>query len=245
MKKLFIILVAAMVSAVSYSQQQRLLDAMEDSEAEDEGLLTLRFLNAETGAPVEGATINLASIGEFLSDEQGRVRFKMVEDGKYTFTFYKQGFIPAKYEFNVLASTIFFNHVSVSPMIELGDIRIVLDWDAKPRDLDAHLVKEGAYHISYRQKAVSDDNTVRLDRDDMDGYGPETITINNTDNQAFYYYFVDDYTNKNNPGSKELSNSHAVVRIYNSRGLLNEFYITPSLSGNRWEVFTIKNGSIR
>ena len=72
--------------------------------------------------------------------------------------------------FEVIAGTIFWNRFTVSPNIEMGSIRIVLDWDKKPKDLDAHFVKEGDYHISYHNMKVSDDGSARLDRDDQNGF---------------------------------------------------------------------------
>ncbi len=68
--------------------------------------------------------------------------------------------------------------------MKVGSIRIILDWDKSPNDLDAHLVKDGDYHISYRNKRVADDGAAQLDRDDMNGYGPETITINNVESNS-------------------------------------------------------------
>ena len=53
----------------------------------------------------------------------------------------------AKYKFEVVAETIFFNRYTVSPVTKLGAIRIVLDWDRRPSDLDLHVIKEGSYHI--------------------------------------------------------------------------------------------------
>jgi hypothetical protein len=219
-------------------------DLLTDVDTEESGQLTLRFLNAEKGSAVEGADVKIEKIGEFKTDGEGRVLISTVDDGVYNFSFAKQGFIGASFTFEVIAGTIFSNRFSVSPLIELGAIRIVLEWGSKPRDLDAHLVKDGVYHISYHDKIVADDQSARLDLDDRNGYGPETITIRKTDSRGSYSYYVFDYSNKNEPGSKQIGKSKAIVRIYSNSGLLNEFRVTKSMTGDKWNVFTIKNGKI-
>jgi hypothetical protein len=246
MKKLmFTLAILYAVSFELYCQKDKFEDMMTDVDAEESGQFTLRFLNAEKGTPVEGADVNITKIGDLKTDAEGRVLFNIVEDGLYQFTFAKQGFIGANFTFEVIAGTIFSNRFSVSPLIELGAIRIVLEWGSKPRDLDAHLVKNGAYHISYREKAVADDHSARLDLDDRDGYGPETITIRNTDSRGSYTYYVQDYSNQNESDSKQIGKSKAIVRIYSNSGLLNEFHVNKALRGDRWDVFTIQNGKIQ
>lgn len=246
MKKTFFTTIVLLVLSISlYSQKEKMEDMMTDIDTEESGQFTLRFLNAEKGTPVEGADITIEKIGTFKSDAEGRVLIKTVDDGLYSFTFSKQGFIGAGFTFEVIAGTIFSNRFSVSPLIELGAIRIVLEWGSKPRDLDAHLIKDGAYHISYREKAVADDQSARLDIDARNGYGPETITIRNTDSQGSYSYYVFDYTNKNEQGSKQIGKSKAIVRVYNNSGLLNEFHVDKTMRGDKWDVFTIQNGKIQ
>jgi hypothetical protein len=227
------------------AQKDKMVDVMDDSQQEEEGKLVLRFFNAETGETVDGASVKIEGIGSFTSDLAGKVTFNTVDDGTYYFLFEKNGFIKTKYRFEIIAGTIFFNRFSVSPLIQLGDTRIVLDWGQNPRDLDAHLLKEGAYHISYRNMLKSDDGTVVLDRDDTDGFGPETITINNLDLNGSYSFYVADYTNQSNPSARELCNSKAVVRVYSNSGLIKEYLVPANSSGIMWEVFSIKNGSIQ
>jgi hypothetical protein len=233
------------LSFVIFGQKDKMEDMMTDIDTEEDGQFTLRFLNAEKGSPVEAAEVKIEKVGDFKTDAEGRVLFNTVDDGVYNFTFSKQGFIGSSFTFEVIAGTIFSNRFSVSPLIELGAIRIVLEWGSKPRDLDAHLVKEGAYHISYHDKVVADDQSARLDLDDRDGYGPETITIRNTDSRGSYSYYVFDYSNKSEPGSKQIGKSKAVVRIYNNSGLLNEFRVSKTMTGDKWNVFTITNGKIQ
>lgn len=229
----------------TYAQIEEMREKMQDQMTEiEDGKLTLRFINAVDGNAVIDATINIDGLGEYTSDRQGRVLFDVPEDGTYSMVFSKEGFISANLKFDIMLGTIFYNRFSVSPKIDMGTIRIVLDWDDNPKDLDAHLVKEGGYHISYRDKNSSADGKAILDRDDLDGYGPETITITDVDDDAEYKFYVKDFTNRDRNNSKRLSKSKARIKIYGEGELLHEFEIKEKLKGNTWMVFRIVKGEI-
>jgi hypothetical protein len=158
--------------------------------------------------------------------------------------FSRTGFITSRIEFEVVLNNVFANNFSISPVIRGDYMRIVLDWGQRPHDLDLHLVKEGAYHISYWNLRSAEDGSVRLDHDARWGFGPETITIMETDLRAVYRLYVHDYTNRNSSSSRELSRSGATVRIYNRNGLVQSFRIPANRAGVRWDVFSIINGEI-
>jgi hypothetical protein len=123
-----------------------------------------------------------------------------------------------------------------------GGFRIVLNWGESPSDLDLHL-ESGGYHVSYWNMHVSTDGGVRLDRDDVDCFGPETITIGRYDPSAEYTVYVIDYTNRNRGSSSELGRSGALVQVYGSDRLLQTFRV-PSGAGVRWNLFRIARGEI-
>lgn len=246
MKKLASLLFFLVLSFSISAQFQKMLDVLEDTDSEtSDGKFTLRFFDALNGQAVEGATISIPEVGDFKTDLAGKVQFPIVKDGKYPFRFTKEGFITATYSFEAVAGTIFFNRFTVSPKMELGYMRLVLVWDRNPADLDLHLVKEGVYHISYRHLKRSEDGTVVLDRDDTDGYGPETITLSQTDIQADYTCFVHDYTNGGSTSSRQLSNSKASVYVYNNNELVKIYPVPIGSAGNSWAVFQLKSGQIK
>lgn len=86
---------------------------------------------------------------------------------------------------------------TISPKLQKGTARIVLEWNAEPQDLDSYLMgstddgKEVS--VNFRQKeAKSGGNVIAaLDLDDMDGYGPETTTIYNLN--GVYKFQVADF----------------------------------------------------
>lgn len=245
MKKFICVFLLAIGFAVSaFAQIDKMRDQLDDADAEEQGMLTLRFFNAENGEPVADATINIQDFQTFTTDLEGKIRFAIQPDGIYPFVFEKEGFIPENNKFEIVAQTIFRNWFTVSPVLSVGAIRIVLDWDKKPEDLDAHFVKEGDYHISYREKLTSADGKAVLDRDDRDGFGPETITVKDIDEKAEYSYFVKDYSNRDSKNSKALSKSNAMVKLYGEGKLLNIWQLSEKQKGNAWMVFSIQNGKL-
>lgn len=249
MKK-FLLFLAFILPLITFSQVEGDIDddfnnmfqVLEDEmEIMDSEEFTLRFADAESDQPVNNATITIDNIGTFTTNVEGLVRFPMQQDGKYHFSFSKAGYITADFTFEVVAGMIYFNRFSVSQIMDLGQIRIVLDWDNTPKDLDLHLEKVGDYHISYHHKRVADDRSAKLDRDDTNGKGPETITITDVDDNATYNCYIHDYSNRNNPDSKRLSKSKARITVYHNNQL--EFVLdipTNKEEGTRWDAFQLK-----
>lgn len=215
-------------------------DVFEEEENEN---LTLRFFNALTGDPVEGGLVVLGSSYELTSDEEGKIRFPVPDDdGFIKVHFEKEGFITSDFTIEVIAGTLFFNRFSVSPELDLKEVRVVLDWDAAPKDLDAHFIKKNGYHISYRNTKILLDGRGELDRDDMNGYGPETITVRDIDDLGTYSFKVHDYSNRNNNSNRSLAKSKAAVKVYAEGKLLYQFQVPSTGVGCYWEVFKISEG---
>ena len=248
-RKIFTTLIVSffvVLSAVAQEDIEKNFKAMEDKfedafEEEEGDQMTLRFFSAETGEPVPDASVIIQG-EEYVTDYEGKVRFpKIEEDGDYPAEFFCEGYISAVYEFEVRALTIFLNRFTVSPVLDVGSMRIVLDWNRRPHDLDAHLMNKDKYHISYRDMKVSADGTAKLDLDDRDGFGPETITVNDVNEDDIYAYFVYDYTNRGDTNSRGLSKSGAVVRIYVEDKLVKTIQIREDDRGTIWKVFTFRN----
>jgi hypothetical protein len=212
-----------------------------------DGLIPLRFTNALDGKPINGATVDVAGIGVFMTNLAGIISFPEQEDGFYTLVFSKAGYISTELEFEVKLNNVFSNRISISPVMRGDYLRIVLDWTDKPADLDLHLEKgtgSDGYHISYWNMRSVDDGSALLDRDDRDGFGPETITVMETDLSRVYEVYIVDYTNRESAASRALSNSGAVVRVYNREGLVSAFVVPTNRAGNRWNVFRVVNGRV-
>ena len=104
----------------------------------------------------------------------------------------------------------------MSPIPDPGEIRFVLNWGAKPQDLDSHLltpeIEGSSHHIYYSNpgRATNAPYAI-LDTDDVDGYGPETITIKQIFEGTYVYYIY-----KYSDDGTGLTNSEALINIYNS-----------------------------
>ncbi len=246
MKTLFFIAIGliSLNVAVAQGNHEKFSNKFDDVIEEDENEnLTLRFYNALTGEPISSAKVTLDDMDEFTTDEEGKIRFPVPEeDGFIKVKFECAKFITSEFKVEVIAGTLLFNRFSVSPLLDLKYLRIVLDWESEPKDLDAHFVKSNGYHISYRNTRILTDGTGELDRDDMDGFGPETITIKNVDDLGTYEFFVHDFTNKVDLSSTNLTKSKASVKVYAEGKLLYVFTIPQTGKGTTWSVFKLEEG---
>jgi len=210
----------------------------------DKQNLTLRFFNAVNGKEIQGAKVTIDST-DYTTDEEGKVLFPAPDaDGLYPVSFRAEKYVSVDFNIEIMAGTLFFNRFSVSPLLDVKFLRVVLDWDSSPPDLDAHLVKQGAFHISFRNMRTAQDGSGQLDHDATNGYGPETITLKEISPNSNYSFFVHDYTDGNNPSTRNLASSKATVKVFGDGKLLNIFEVPRSSSGNYWQVFKISNGGI-
>jgi len=248
MKTINLFLLAILLCIGNYTaiaQLDKMKQVMEDVDEErDNNNFTLRFFDALTGDPVQGASVLIENIGNFVTDSAGRVIFPRQPDGMLKGIFKKSGYISALVDIDVAAETILRNRYFVSPVLNIDQFRVVLTWDLKPEDLDAHFVKGNAYHISFRNTRVLNDGSGQLDRDDMDGYGPETITVAQLNAESEYSFFVKNYSLAKNPSSTSISGAKAVVWVYGNNRLLNVFYAPNGINGDTWPVFKVVQGKV-
>ena len=238
---LLLVVFAGQAMAQIDDVKKRSEDAFQELES---GKLTLRFLNALNGEGIAGGTVLIAD-DSLVTDWEGKVLFTPPSpDTTLNVRFSAPKYITSEFSVEVMAGSLFFNRISISPAMEVRQLRVVLDWGRRPRDLDAHLVKRGDYHISYRNMRTSSDGKGVLDRDDRDGYGPETITVKEVSRDADYEYYVHDYSNRHTPSSRELSASRAVVKVFGEGRLMKMFELRIFQPGTVWRVFRIRNGEV-
>ena len=274
MKKLFTILVMLLVAAFVYGQgfdfggfgdfgdfgdmgggmggspaggSNKAKDKADDAMDKMSGRIPMRFFNALNRNPIPNADIEVANVGNFRTDQVGKVVLPPMNDGAYRLVFSLNGYITTPIDFRVVGGGVDFNWYNISPAIPNTDYRFVLEWGERPADLDIHFVKtggSGAYHISYYNTRRAEDGNAVLDRDDTSGYGPETVTIGRLDQNASYELYVHDYTNRNNTNSELLSRSGATLRVYSQNRLLATYHIPANGRGTRWNVLTIRRGAL-
>ncbi|MDR1389773.1 MAG: hypothetical protein LBJ31_07325, partial [Treponema sp.] len=187
MKKLLLLMCAlclcAGLSAQSGDRAEDLRIQRRLMGLKSEGLIPMRFASALDGKPVGGAKVAIEGIGVFETDREGIITFPEREDGYFTLEFSKEGFITTEIDFEIKLNNLSGGRFAVSPELVRG-VRIVLDWGERPEDLDLHVEKQGGYHISFWNTHTAEDGSAFLDRDDMQSYGPETITVERIDSAA-------------------------------------------------------------
>lgn len=111
--------------------------------------------------------------------------------------------------------TIGNQNATVSTRMMMGQLRIVLEWGEKPRDMDSHfyvpMPTGGWYEVYFGNKRYEDsDRTLiaMLDVDDTTSFGPETTTLYVPSNGDFYFSVY------NWSGETGINNSNATVKVY-------------------------------
>jgi hypothetical protein len=119
------------------------------------------------------------------------------------------------------------NTLFVSPVI--NGWRVVLTWNAAPKDLDLHMWLPGNEDVNYNNK-LSHDKLVQLDVDNTTGLGPETISLKEI-KEGIYKAYVHNYSQE-----APLSASGAKVVVFHGSELVQEIKINPAAHnpGNNW-----------
>lgn len=124
--------------------------------------------------------------------------------------------------------------------------RIVLEWNAQPQDLDSYLWgntdKGDDLYVNFRKRTCEgrDGLLAELDVDDTNGYGPETITLN--DLNGVYTYSVVDYRT-----TGTLQQYGATVKVYlPGKSAPTVITLDPNAGvENVWEVFELDHGELK
>ena len=198
---------------------------------------TVRDALEVIGIPGATVTILNTSIPSTTADGSGNYSFSDVPVGDYDVEASATGYVDNTISLTVQENQTVTGDIVLTPTLPSGQMRIVLTWDTLG-DLDSHLWNPSGQHLYYSNMTTSDAN---LDVDNMSGYGPETVTITAL-NDGTYTYSVRAYSL-----AGALSDCGAVVKLYDSSGLLNTFAIPLGSSTDRWwNVFTlsVSGGSV-
>lgn len=181
--------------------------------------------------------------GTVETDSFGRYTLRL-PSGDYTVTVRCSGYTEETFDCTVSSySQQTTQDFTITPVLEEGQIRIVLTWGSNPTDLDSYLsgTTDSGVNVftSFRNRTCTSNGQTlaELDVDDTDGYGPETTTI--YDVNGVYEFRVVDFT-----GSGTMSSSGAVVKVYTSDGAAPvEIPICSGLD-NGWFVCRIDHGEV-
>lgn len=189
---------------------------------------------------IEGAEVIAQKVGEAsvksVTNAAGRASYgaTFADDGNVTLIVKKTGYsnLVVKCPCNGMT-------YAISPvMANLDGLRIVLDWGPEPPDLDSHLyfLREHVY-FGHREGQFTN-----LDVDDINGFGPETITLERKLPGVKYLYAVHNFSEGDITGSTSLSAmSRSKVFVYVGSTLVRTFAPPRGKIGNTWVVFGIGN----
>lgn len=135
----------------------------------------------------------------------------------------------------------------ISSVLSASQIRVVLTWGNMPLDLDSHMlvqlsndIRGHVYYMAAVLRNRGNKIVCALDIDEINGYGPETITVYSGATGSFQYY-VHQYSDEGN-----LADSGAVVKVY----LYGESYAAyvfrvPHHVERQWNVFQYNSATQR
>lgn len=192
--------------------------------------------NVSDGSAVTSTTTNT----------DGHYTFSDVPASVYTATASGSGYIDTSFTVvSIGGEETGDQDASITPVLDLDEIRIILKWGESPSDLDAHLrgpASDGETFHCYFGDKNPDPGYVNLDKDDTQGNGTETITIEQS-LDGIYKYLVHDYTNRQSTISTALSNSNAIVNVYKGSDLLAAYNVPTGQGGTVWSVFELDGTS--
>ena len=199
-----------------------------------------QVVDATDDSPISSAQVCVLGTATCdTTDGGGNYILTGLTAGSVTIEVTATGFSDLEETVTVVDATTTTQNAALSPDLGAGELRIVLEWNASPNDLDSHLWLPASdpYHVFYsNQGDLTSGPFAALDVDASGGFGPETITIPQRFNGT-YTYAVHNYS-----GSPDFASSGAVVRVYNSSGLFREFSVPSGGTGTWWHVFSL-NGA--
>ena len=214
----------------------RIVDAFDASTIYNATLVVYEGVNNTTGTPVT----------EYFSSN-GYYELELMP-GNYTVSVSADGYTTGSTNIVVIADEWGYNqNCTLTPILENGELRVVLTWGEYPYDLDSHIVgpsaNNGRFHVYYaNQNYYYGGRTyVNLDVDDTSSYGPETTSVY-IPLEGAYTFYVHDYSNRSLSQSNALATSGAKVTVYVSGRATPYVFYVPNESGTLWEVFTFENG---
>ncbi len=159
-------------------------------------------VSASTGGGIAGASVSIGSQST-TTDGNGSYTILCVPEGPQTVNGSATGYSPGSTPTTVPAGGTVTANFSLVPVSAASRITVVLNWGGEPNDLDSHLsgpdvVNGGRFHVAwYQQTPVP---YASLDVDDVDGNGPETVTVIRTSAgtgnfvPGDYHYWVHNYS---------------------------------------------------
>jgi len=168
--------------------------------------------------------------------------------GTYHLVIKRSGYIDYEAELAIVSSIApgGAGDAALSKVLAEGEWRVTLTWAAHSEDLDSHtyLGRDAKDMVYFSQTTIFDPAsgiTVTLDRDDTDGFGPETTTFKGIGGctrkpNCLVKFMVDNYT----PEDGDIGASEAIITLYKGTSVAKKYVIPKEAADARiWPVFTL------
>ncbi|MFP4430664.1 MAG: carboxypeptidase regulatory-like domain-containing protein [Spirochaetaceae bacterium] len=187
-------------------------------------------LDSAADSAIAGADVTLLSDTSVSTATDSFGFFTLTApEGLQSLRFVAPGYFVPNVNVIVVAGETVFVEANGSADLTGNRVRFVLYWGEEPEDLDSHLHTPTGVHVYYANDAGGG---AILDYDDVDSYGPETITIHDQE-AGTYFYDVFNYS-----GYPEMAGRGAYVEIFDASGFVQRVTIPATGSGLYWRVFT-------
>lgn len=203
--------------------------------------------DARNGRGLRGTKVTIVGTGRSTIASNGFFTFSNVPKGTIKLRYERGGYIVAEQRISVSSN---INNgggadVNMSPRMANSQWRATIKWDATPRDLDTY-VKWGWTKTYYgRRYRRASGLTAKLEKDDTNGYGPETVYLTGVGKcrgnsyKCDMKYMINDYTRRG-----RMPNYRAEVTLYTGDRVAGTWKLRDcgnaiDRSKNWWHVFTI------
>jgi hypothetical protein len=217
--------------------------------------LVVAVTDAFTGSFLANASVTAGSINQFSSSTDGKATFANLQSGVTSITVSANGYENSTRS-PLLACGDNSMGVALNPTTGQGaltasQVRVILNWGQNPEDLDAHLTgpepgltasssnDADRFHVAWYNQASTDSIAV-LDVDDVDSFGPETVTISPPAGQSILRPGVYRYSVHHYSGESSIAAGTTVELI---AGTERRTFTAPAggagVSGDVWTVFEL------
>ncbi len=212
----------------------------------------------ENDAPIADVTVRIKEsrfasyINNLQTNQQGEYDTGLIPPGIYYLDFIKDGYISTlNQEVIISPSQEVRKNISLSPIMENEEYRIVLNWTSYKigavRDVDSYLLIPGVEEPLFYRKVRRNYYGAYLDVDDTTWSGPETITLGYNEARlrvGTYKYYVHNYSETDL--NQALGKSEIVINVYKGQNHLKSYMIREG-TGMIFEFFWLvvsENGQV-
>jgi hypothetical protein len=203
--------------------------------------------NAQSGAGLVGAKVSVEGRHGEVHSQNGFFNLFNIDAGQVKLKYTKDGFIPAEKTIDILGdiSSGGLADIAMSPVMKSSEWRAVVKWSDYPADLDTYAMW-GTQTVCWYDPFAQAGYEGKLEVDDTDGHGPETVYLSNVGDceggahACDIKYMINDYDDT----GTMFEDSEAQVTLYHGEHQAGSWKISEcegALSEDRywWHVFTI------